>query len=217
MFSFKNVPILLAACIQSVYPLTCEWYGAAAGTDINCLPGWATFGVCMSGKRDSCKSGLSPLAPKYSFALYCCQTKYQNFEQNNCHWYGNLEGEKTNCQGQDDNDNSSIQAFYGGCASQGAQKRGNGNDCLVNGQKYRNSEYCCENNDISVSQDISSCSWNFGNFGDNLKCSNGKVAVGMCGGGGENPCELGPSSDDDGEPDVGLMVGVYCCPYSDNK
>ena len=186
--------------LKQTTPLTCEWYGATNGVDIQCFPGWAAFGYCGSGRRKDCND--SPGRGKYSYMLYCCQTKYQNHKQDNCDWTGHNGGSLNTCKSDEGAGAQSYnRAIYGGCGSS------NNNDCLVNGTMYTNSEMCCDNLDINVSSD-DDCGWKYGTFGENIQCPSNYIVAGLCGSEGKAACDTG---------NVNSAIGIYCCAYSDNS
>ena len=192
----KILPSILIALSSA---LTCEWYGSGYGVDIQCLPGWAAFGICGSGSRANCKSSFG--SNSYYYMLYCCQTKYTNNKQGNCHWTGHSAGQLNTCK----DDDGYNQAIYGGCGSGRGQKCGVSSNATTT--LYHNSELCCDNNDISISPDAK-CGWKYGTHGDLLTCPSGYIGSGLCGSGRNAACESGATTSG---------IGIYCCPYTDNR
>ena len=182
---------------------SCEWLGASNGQDINCLPGWVATGTCGSAANKDCVDPAPGSRNKYVTMLQCCETKYTNSGgQNSCTQTGSKKGTLLPCLSQDGSNNPL--ALYGICGS------GRSKDCRIQSDsgKYTFTETCCENADITVI-DGGACGWRHGNYGDNIVCPAGYVASGYCGSGSSQECEAGSSSK--------AAVGIYCCPFEDNK
>merc|ERR1711879_379451 len=155
MRRFASAALVLIFGVKSLE--NCEWIGSSEGIQQSCLPGWYGKGFCGSGRRGVCKDGFSPLAPKHDFQLECCQnSKYQQ-QHGACVTLdgGNSGSQRTCTEGK---------TMYGACGSN------NRNACT--GQSHTNQAFtiqCCDvQTDVNI--DYNSCSWVWGNEGENLKC-----------------------------------------------
>lgn len=181
----------------------CEWLAGTSGQDLQCLPGWVMKGVCGSGSRSDCSEKYR--RGKYFYMIKCCQTKYQKNMQDNCHIEGLASGQFQQCSNSNSGD---LQAMYGGCGS------GRHSDCVVTdvdtgaveATGFSTNQRCCDNEDITIQS--KSCGWRFGNYGDLLVCPDDYLAAGQCGSGKSADCPSGGAN---------VFIGLYCCPYDDNK
>lgn len=202
-----TLPLALALPSSDAIPSVtigekCEWLGGASGQDVECLPGWVMKGVCGSGFRADCSEKRR--SKSYFYMIKCCQTKYQKYQQSDCHTEGLQSGEFEQCA---DPVTGSLQAMFGGCGS------GRNNDCVVTDPEtgdiesgFSTNQKCCDNGDISI--EANSCGWRYGNYGDLLVCPDNYLAAGQCGSGSSADCASGGAN---------VFLGVYCCPYSDKN
>lgn len=194
---------LSSVLLTSTLAATCEWLGVAEGQNVSCLPGWVVTGVCGSGRRKDCSDNRN----KYYYMVNCCQTKYQNYYQSNCNDIGSDFGEEKSCVSN--SDGTTLVAMYGGCGSS------NRKDCKTydpatgtySQENYANNQLCCDNDDITL-DDPAACGWRYSNYGTKTVCPANYVVAGQCGSGASAACQTGASA---------AFMGVYCCPYVDNR
>merc|ERR1712178_397295 len=112
---------------------SCEWLASSSGIQQTCLPGWYGKGLCGSGRRGACTTGLSPLSPRHDFQFQCCTQNNHNDVQSGCKTLsGGTSGFQRTCP--------EGMTMFGACSSNTR------NEC--SGQDFTDDNFsiqCCEN------------------------------------------------------------------------
>ena len=173
---------------------TCEWTAGVSGAQQACLPGYYMKGICGSGLRATCHTGLSPLAPKHDFQVNCCTDTRAAYTPGTC-------GEFVTGSSDTGAVCNTFETVFGVCLSNARGECEAARSALPKAYAMQ----CCAN-DGSMNVDYESCDWKYGGDGDNIDCGSNTILAGICGSGNGEDCATAGNST--------AAFGAYCCPWN---